>query len=399
MRYLIAADFILEMLCVLCMFSFVLGKGIKARRIPGMISALLIAASLGGILSDAYQGFIIFLVFVCIFPLFISQPLYYVSWFMVYNLGFNFISMIVQIMVFACYGKFYLSTPSVLPVYAAIDNVILVGLILLFYALRKTEGRRMEILKLLHRKDYALLLCTCLLDYIILLVVSSFFASTFLSYNLNEKGKAIFFFTLVLLILIGVAIFYFFCSALRKNITLQEINRLNAENLALEQKYFETLYQKNEDLRAFRHDFQNHVLALNSLVQERDWEGIQQYLSKLTAIKEQVQYYHTNSAIADAIVNEFYHALPADISFHMEGKFPNDLWIADLDLSIMISNLLRNAREACELLGGEREKEIILEIQRGDGQLLIRTENSSRAYSPEEIMYLETGKEDSLNNW
>lgn len=179
---------------------------------------------------------------------------------------------------------------------------------------------------------------------------------------------------------------------------LQQINKLNTENLALEQKFYETLHQKNQDLRAFRHDFQNHILALNALVQERNQEGLRQYLSNLTDTKEQLSFFSTNSAIADAIVNEFYRTLPEDISFHIEGQFRYNIQIADMDISIILSNLLKNAREACELLEREAKKEIYLEIQCKDRQLIIRTENSSREYSPEEIQDIETNKNDAINH-
>lgn len=179
---------------------------------------------------------------------------------------------------------------------------------------------------------------------------------------------------------------------------LQEINKLNTKNLALEHKYYEILHQKNQDLRAFRHDFQSHVLALNTYAQGKDWEGLTQYLSDLTAVKEQICYFSTNSTLADAIINEFYQTLPEDISFHIEGQFPHDMQITDMDISIILSNLLKNAKEACERLHQESEKEIYLEIQCKDKQLLIRMENSSTEYSPEEIQNIETNKKDTINH-
>lgn len=401
MKYLIAIeaiDFILETLCLLCMFSFVLGSSITTKKIPRIVSSLLFIISLALILSDSYDGFIIFLTFICILPLYIKHFLFYISWFMVYILCFNFISTIAQIVVFAISRRFYLATPSTLPLYATIDNIILTGLIILFFSIRKSRKKRRELIKFLQRKEYILLFCTCLLDFIILLLTASFFVSSFFSYSLNEKGEIILPVTLLMLILLSIVIFYLFCSTLRKNIMLQQLNKLNTENLALEQKYYETLYQKNQDLRAFRHDFQNHVLALNTLALEKNWEGLQQYLSNLTNTKEQTSFFSTNSAIADAIVNEFYHTLPEDISFYIEGQFPCNIQVTDVDVSIILSNLLKNAREACEQLTQKTEKEIYLEIQCKDKQLIIRTENSSREYSPEEIQDIETSKNDMINH-
>lgn len=398
MRYLTAVDFILETLCLLCMFCFVLGNSITPKKLPRIISILFGMFFLAYILSDAFDGYIIILTFICLLPLFIKHILYYTSWFMVYNLGYNIISTIAQLAAFTISHDSYLSTPSSLPFYAAMDDIILTGLLIFFFSIRKRRRKRREIIECLQTKDYVLLLCTCLLDFIILIIAASFFTAAYFSYPLNEKGKFLFSFALLVLIFLSIIIFYLFCSTLRKNIMLQEINKLNTKNLALEQKYYEILHQKNQDLRAFRHDFQSHVLALNTYAQGKNWGELAQYLSDLTATKEQISYFSTNSTLADAIVNEFYQALPENISFHMEGQFPHDMQIADMDISIILSNLLKNAVEACERLHQEAEKEILLEIQCKDRQLLIRMENSSSEYSPEEIQDIETSKKDTINH-
>lgn len=398
MKYLIAVDFMLETLCLLSMFYFGLGNSITPKKIPRIISTLFGMVSLACILSDAYDGYIITLTFICLLPLFMKHILYYTSWFMVYNLGYNIISTIAQLAAFTVTHESYLSNPSILPFYAAMDDIILTGLLIFFFTIRKRRGTRREIIECLQTKDYILLLCTCLLDFIILLLAASFFTASYFSYSLNEKGEFFFSFALLMLIFLSIIIFYLFCSTLRKNIMLQEINKLNTKNLALEQKYYEILHQKNQDLRAFRHDFQSHVLALNTYAQEKDWEGLAQYLSDLTTVKEQISYFSTNSTLADAIVNDFYQALPEDISFHMEGQFPHDMQITDMDISIILSNLLKNAKEACERLHQESQKEIYLEIQCKDKQLLIRMENSSNKYSPEEIRDIETNKKDPINH-
>ena len=361
MKYLTAVDFMLETLCLLSMFYFGLGDPITPKKLPRIISALFGMVFFAYILSGAYNGYIIPLIFICLLPLFMKHLLYYISWFVAYDLGFNIISLTAQLATFKVTHEFHRSNPSSLPFYVATDDIILTGLLIFFFAIRKGRGKRRGIIECLQTKDYVLLLCTCLLDFIIVFLVASFFTAVYFSYSLSEEGEFILALALLALIFLSIIIFYLFCSTLRKNITLREINKLNTKNLALEQKYYEILRQKNQDLRAFRHDFQSHVLALNAYAREKNWEGLTQYLSDLTAVKEQISYFSTNSTLADAIVNEFYRALPEDISFHMEGKFPRDMPITDMDISIILSNLLKNAEEACERLHQESEKEIYLD--------------------------------------
>lgn len=393
MNFLLAIDFTLETICMLFLFTFGLGQSISDKKTPRVLSVFLILASMALILSGIYTLPSIFLIFLCIFPLYFDRIAFYVCWITVYNLGTNILFIIAKIIYMEIFPKSSESAKLHFDLIA--DNIILAALILTLFAIRNTREKRQVTLRYFHRREYILLLLTCFLDFIILEISSIIFEP---DTTINEQGQKLLFFALILLIFLSIVIYYLFFATLRKNITLQETNALNLQNLELEKKYFKTLYQKNEDLRRFRHDFYNHVFSLTALAQSKDWDALKRYLAELSDIREKVHYINTNCTIADAIVNEFQQSLPSHITLHVQGRFPDQMEIGELDISTMLSNLLKNAREACEALHTEAEKEISLDLSYNERHLTILTENPSRKYSDAELKHLKTSKNDRYNH-
>lgn len=116
--------------------------------------------------------------------------------------------------------------------------------------------------------------------------------------------------------------------------------------LDLEIRHYEDICKKNNDLRAFRHDYNFHITAMQALAADSDLDGLKKYVGTLSNIKEQNQYIITNHPISDAIINYFYETLPVNTTFEVEGNFSADVFVDDSDLCIILSNLLKNAVEA-----------------------------------------------------
>ena len=59
---------------------------------------------------------------------------------------------------------------------------------------------------------------------------------------------------------------------------------------------------------------------------------------------------HTGNFIADCIISQALHKLQKkeQLHFDLEGHFPEDLFLEDIDFCILLSNLLENAEEALE---------------------------------------------------
>lgn len=179
---------------------------------------------------------------------------------------------------------------------------------------------------------------------------------------------------------------------------LKQTDEWNLKSLELEKEHYKNLQKKNEDLRAFRHDYNHHILALQELTAKEDWNTLKNYIKNLSTIKEHTYYLSTNNAIGDAIINYFYETASDDINFKLNGRFPDYLFITESDLCILLSNSLTNAIEGVQKLSDTKTKEIYVEISAANDEIILIVENSSIPYSKQELEQLNTTKTDTRNH-
>ena len=187
---------------------------------------------------------------------------------------------------------------------------------------------------------------------------------------------------------------------LSQNAHIKKSNDMYREHMALQKQYYEHMLLQYEELRKFRHDVKNHMLALNSMCTSEDNTQIKKYLSQLTnevSSKNPVEY--TGNRELDAVIAPFVlEAESKNIKVKFKGIVPDGVSIDMFDMCTIISNLLNNAIEACEKI--QEDKRIIeLEIAGYNSQIFITVRNS---YDVESIIkqkqMLVTTKEDKLNH-
>ena len=117
---------------------------------------------------------------------------------------------------------------------------------------------------------------------------------------------------------------------------------------------------KNTELRRFRHDTKNLLLALSSLLAEGKYEQASDYIVKMQEMMEtiKIKAFDTGNFIADALLeSKAKTAAQNDIIMTVEGNIPANR-IEDVNLVILISNLVDNALEAAKKVEGEKKIEI-----------------------------------------
>lgn len=187
---------------------------------------------------------------------------------------------------------------------------------------------------------------------------------------------------------------------LSQNAHIKKSNDMYKEHMALQKQYYEHMLLQYEELRKFRHDVKNHMLALNSMCTSEDNSQIKKYLSQLTnevSSKKPVEY--TGNRELDAVIAPF--ALEAEsknIKVQFKGRVSDNVAIDMFDMCTIISNLLNNAIEVCEKI--QEDKRIIeFEIAGYNSQIFISVRNS---YDMESIINQKqkfiTTKEDKLNH-
>lgn len=187
---------------------------------------------------------------------------------------------------------------------------------------------------------------------------------------------------------------------LSQNAHIKKSNDMYKEHMALQKQHYEHMLLQYEELRKFRHDVKNHMLALNSMCTSEDNSQIKKYLSQLTnevSSKKPVEY--TGNRELDAVIAPFVlEAESKNIKVQFKGRVSDDVASDMFDMCTIISNLLNNAIEACEKI--QEDKRIIgFEIAGYNSQIFISVSNS---YDMESIINQKqkfiTTKEDKLNH-
>lgn len=117
---------------------------------------------------------------------------------------------------------------------------------------------------------------------------------------------------------------------------------------ALELRRYEELMAQDNEVRAFRHDFKNNLLAVSSLLQSGETQQAQKYVDDLSGTLAQTRSrFLTGNLLADAILSEkAAHAAEREIDIRFEGSILAS-GIVNRDLCTILTNALDNAVEGC----------------------------------------------------
>lgn len=272
------------------------------------------------------------------------------------------------------------------------DIFVLVLMIVISVVTRKKIPSQPVFLSSITAKGYLFILFVAFVDFFLSSVSSLLFYDT-----LNITGKYLLIIAILFLIVISIFLVILYFRLQHYHALLQEKNKINQKMLNLEIQHYEDIRKKNEDLRAFRHDSNSHITALQALAAKSDLAGLKQYIDTLSDKKEQNYYITTNHAVSDAILNYFYERLPDNTHFEIEGKFTTKLLVADSDLCIILSNLLKNAVEAVEREPADTVCKLFVSLHSDTSCLSILIENTCRN-TCESLDTFATTKKNQINH-
>ena len=122
-----------------------------------------------------------------------------------------------------------------------------------------------------------------------------------------------------------------------------------------EQKNFsEKMLKGDENLRRFRHDYKNHMIVINALLESGSTDRAREYINAMNAdINGVLTKISTGNFVADAIINnKSVIAAGSGDKIQFDGQFPKE-GIADEDICTILANTLDNAIEAAAKIEGE----------------------------------------------
>lgn len=246
-------------------------------------------------------------------------------------------------------------------------------LLLVFYGYRKY--RRFEKIQIrLEPREYLILLIVMVFAIPVLSSIHSIIpGDSITNIIINAGGFA-------LSLSCSVLVIFILWQGILKNkeIYLKERVNLKREYMRLQGEYFNNLMNQDEKMRRFHHDMDTHITVLKAYCQENKYEELENYLKVMT--KESAIYdviYYTGNRGVDAVISRLVEdADQKKISIEIRGRLPEKTKVFAYDLSTIISNLIKNALEACEQINSISNRFVIIEVGSFNSQILIVVKNT-----------------------
>ncbi len=124
----------------------------------------------------------------------------------------------------------------------------------------------------------------------------------------------------------------------------------------LMKKYCDEVESMYVKMRGWRHDYHNHIQAMQASMALGRYEEVSDYLRQLNDDLENVDtVLKTGRVMVDAILNgKISIAAKYEIPVNAKARIPQTLSMNDVDLCVVIGNLMDNAIEECRKLAVER---------------------------------------------
>ncbi len=158
-----------------------------------------------------------------------------------------------------------------------------------------------------------------------------------------------------------------------------EKSRLEYQEV-LNQAQYKNMSSRIDEARKSRHDIRHHFLMLETLAKNNDIDGIREYLNEFSEkhagddVLVYCEHFATNALLS------YYSGQAADegIAFSAKCNIPSEIGISNKDLTIILSNLLENAMNACrKITDGQKVISMIGKYQDAGLTLIIKNTSIS----------------------
>lgn len=159
----------------------------------------------------------------------------------------------------------------------------------------------------------------------------------------------------MLVLLMNMAVIYaiFSRKKARYYISLSESYR---QQFGEEYNYFKEYKDNNRDMMKFRHDWNNHMIIMQDLLEQGKYEEAKKYFDTFpVAGKRRSRKQITGNETLDTILAakaDLFERFEIDVK--MEGELTRLVKMESVDICILFSNLIDNAIEACSKFQGDR---------------------------------------------
>lgn len=171
---------------------------------------------------------------------------------------------------------------------------------------------------------------------------------------------------------VNILVYFLLVNMIRRErkIREQEIFMLEARS---RMERYQSISDNMEKQRKKAHDFQNQILCIEGLLQQKEYGRAQEYVKGLSgSISMEMDAINTNHTIVNAVLNTKYkEAEDKNIVFAVKVNDLAGVWMEDQDIVVILSNLLDNAIEAAQKCEKKRviklkmvlEEDIIISVK------------------------------------
>ena len=206
-------------------------------------------------------------------------------------------------------------------------------------------------------------------------LLASIFSFFFHSFEGSQGFVIIGTFSSALMILIGIMCPLLIISNL-SSMHYKNLSGIMDKQVRVQVEHYEGISLLNEDVKRFRHDYENLKLGLIEMMKHNDFIGAQALLeSDEMVINNTGNLYKTGSVVLDALMSEKQvSASNLNISIKFTGIIPDSV-LSTIDICVIFGNALDNAIEACSHCPKEEQKSITVESSFSNGFLFIEIIN------------------------
>lgn len=176
-------------------------------------------------------------------------------------------------------------------------------------------------------------------------------------------------------------------------------NIIDIKNEMMKDYYTEKDENYNET-RKLIHDFQNHILCIDFLMKDNEFDAAKQYIDSINEASNSLDnLIRSGNNIMDAVLNQkSSYCQKFDINFKVDLIPVNEIGIKSIDLCAILSNLIDNAIEASMKIDTEEDKNVKVKINEYKNYLLISVSNNCKINPLTGLQRFKTTKPNSKNH-
>ena len=173
----------------------------------------------------------------------------------------------------------------------------------------------------------------------------------------------------------NIVVFYLINDIVEREIKMHE-NRIFQIQAKNQLEMYRSISENFDNQKRKTHEYKNQISCIESLLDKKQYSKLEEYVKKIdSSLNSEPDAINTNNVIVNAILNTKYQEADAKgIVFVFRVNDLSEIRIDDEDVVTILTNLLNNAIEACEVC--EDKKVIKFKFVKEEDRIIIAVKNT-----------------------